>query len=173
MLSGVAPDGAVTEKSLFQSLNLMFRLSAMPLRPLAWLESDGGRSIANCRLSSVGRWVELSNESDPWAVLIACEIWFIWALSLAVIPLLPNLAMSAKTASTSRSAEMVSWPFDVDRLRFFSHLLGSRPSALSASRPPLVVEFDWPADVSPFSGSDFHPGPISAGSCSRASCRPA
>ncbi len=67
----------------------------------------------------------------------------------------------------STSAEIVSWPPAVERLRFFSHMLGSRPAALSAPRPLLVEEpdEDEPApDVRPVSGRECQPGPIISGS---------
>ena len=69
--NGVAPAGAFTVKSWFQSLNEMSRFRSTLFRPLAWPCSEGGlRPSRTCsRFSLVGRWVELSNhESDPWAV---------------------------------------------------------------------------------------------------------
>src|SRR5689334_17576782 len=124
-LNGVAPDGALTEKSWFQSLNLTSRLSARLLTPLAWVWSDGGTSIAKSIFSSVGRWLELSNDSDPCAVLIARSTRASCSLSFGVIPLWLIFEMSATSLAKSRSAEIVSWPSAFDRLRFLSHMLGS------------------------------------------------
>ena len=163
--SGVAPDGAVTEKSEFQSLNVASTLKSTARQAVRVLLEVGRDVDANSAETALGRCDEWSNDSETWAVLMPLSNSSSCFWSLGVIGEFESEVTSAIRAAKSRSAAIVSVLPRWRRVRFLSHFDGSTPERLQLLEALVrrAVRASQEEDVCLEMSIDFQPGPSSVG----------